>query len=73
MTRTCYDTYLSLVMFIKNFQLMLQNETLFYDYISLLKDFAQSTEASKEDLYMKVEIKLDDYLESIKEKSETTS
>ena len=58
---------------IKNFQLMLQNETLFYDYISLLKDFAQSTEASKEDLYMKVEIKLDDYLESIKEKSETTS
>ncbi len=58
---------------VKDFQFMLQNETQFYNYISLLSDFAKSTEATKEDLFMTVEIRLEDYIKTTKDNSNSES
>lgn len=52
---------------VKEFQLMLRNEDWFYKYIQLLSEFSKTFEATKEDLYIAVEGKLDEFKESTKE------
>lgn len=52
---------------IKQFQNMLIEEERFVQYLGLLKEYASSIQASKEDLLLKVEIELEDYLDSLKD------
>ncbi len=52
---------------VKELQLMLKSEDWFLKYINLLKEFSKSTMATKEDLYLAVEGKMEEYKQTIKE------
>lgn len=53
---------------IKNFQLMLNNEDGFREYLEVLKKFSSELEANKDDLILAVEMNLEDFLK-LKEQS----